>query len=106
MYREPIDEAELLEIALPQENIFYETLALLSNRPKRQYTEQEISEARGNLALMNDRVFLVTFDNNKNNHIVKGIADAVRKIHCLAPIPQSSRQGYRICPCMTCWGAE
>ena len=37
---------------------------------------------------MNDRVFLVTFIDNKNNHIITGIADAVRKIHALPPIPQ------------------
>ena len=66
---------------------FEEAIAALKSKPKRQYTDQEIEEARGNLALMNDRVFLVTFMDNKNNLIVKGIADSVRKIHNLAPIP-------------------
>jgi len=65
-----------------------EALTQITSQPKRQYTQQEIDEARDNLALMNDRVFLVTFMDNKNNHIIKGIADAVRKIHALPPIPQ------------------
>ena len=80
-------ESNQYEEALSQTNSLDETLLLLTSQPKRQYTEQEIEEARGNLALMNDRVFLVTFIDNKNNHIVKGIADAVRKIHNLGPIP-------------------
>jgi len=37
---------------------------------------------------MNDRVFLVTFIDNKNNHIITGLADSVRRIHALPPIPQ------------------
>ena len=65
-----------------------EALIQIQSQPKRQYTQQEIDEARDNLALMNDRVFLVTFMDNKNNHIITGIADAVRKIHALPPIPQ------------------
>ena len=87
MDRYPTDDAEQIDITLLQEDIFNETLALLSCQQKRKYTEQEIDEARGNLALMNDRVFLVTFNENKNNHLVKGIADAARKIHNLFPIP-------------------
>ena len=65
-----------------------EALIQIQAQPKRQYTQQEIDEARDNLALMNDRVFLVTFIDNKNNHIITGLADAVRKIHALPPIPQ------------------
>ena len=65
-----------------------EALIQIQAQPKRQYTQQEIDEARNNLALMNDRVFLVTFMDNKNNHIITGIADSVRKIHALPPIPQ------------------
>ena len=72
----------------PQSTSLEEALSQITAQPKRKYTQQEIDEARGNLALMNDRVFLVTFMDNKNNHIVKGIADAVRKIHGLGPIPQ------------------
>ena len=87
MDREPTGEAGQIKVTLPQESVLCETLALLSGQTKRRYTKQEIDEARGNLALMNDRVFLVTFKDNKNNHIVKGIVDAVRKIHRLAPIP-------------------
>ena len=81
-----LHEAQHGETPLPA-NGLEETLALLTGRPKRQYSEREIEEARGNLALMHDRVFLVTFAGNRNNHIVKGIADAVRKIHGLSPIP-------------------
>ena len=77
----------LYEKALSGENSLDETLNMLAAMPKHRHTRQEIDEARGNFALMNDRVFLVTFIDNKNNRIVKGIADAVRKIHNLAPIP-------------------
>jgi len=65
-----------------------EALIQITAQSKHQYTQQEIDEARDNLALMNDRVFLVTFLNNKNNHIITGIANAVRNIHALPPIPQ------------------
>ena len=37
---------------------------------------------------MNDRVFLAHFIDNKNNHVITGLANAVRKIHMLPPIPQ------------------
>ena len=80
------NESKQYEDIFLQANID-EALALLANQPKREYTQEEIDEARSNLALMHDRVFLMTFIDNKNNHIVKGIADAVRKIHNLAPIP-------------------
>ena len=49
-----------------------EALIQIQAKPKRQYTQQEFDEARDNLALMNDRVFLVTFIDNKNNHIITG----------------------------------
>ena len=66
MDQEPTNETEQINFELPHEDIFNETLALLSRQPKRKYTQQEINEARGNLALMNDRVFLMTFIDNKN----------------------------------------
>ena len=72
---------EQRETPLYQAKSLDEALAILASLPKRKYTEQEIEEARGKLALMNDRVFLVTFMDNKNNRIVTGIANAVRKIH-------------------------
>ena len=65
-----------------------ETLIQITAQPKRKYTQQEIDEARKNLALMNDRVFLAHFIDNKNNHVITALADAARKIHTLAPIPQ------------------
>jgi len=34
-----------------------ETIIQITGQPKRRYTQQEIDEARQNLALMNDRVF-------------------------------------------------
>ena len=58
---------------------------------KHQYTQQEIDEARDNLAFMNDRVFLVTFSDNKNNHIITATVNALRKIHTLAYIPPIER---------------
>jgi len=57
-----------------------------------QFTQQEIEEARGNLSPMNDRVAMVTFSNNKNNHIITGTVNALRKIHSapmIAPITQT-----------------
>ena len=63
-----------------------EILSQITNQPKRQFSKKEIDEARGNLALMNDRVFLVTFADNKNNHIITGLLNALRKIHDLPEI--------------------
>ena len=70
-----------------QEDSFDEAFIKITNLSKHQYTQQEIDEARENLALMNDRVFMATFSDNKNNHIIKGIGNAVKKIHNLVPIP-------------------
>jgi len=56
------------------------------------FTQQEIEEARGNLSPMNDRVAMVTFSDNKNNHIITGTVNALRKIHAapiIAPITQT-----------------
>ena len=94
----------------PQENPiqadgFDEALIQITAQPKRQYTQQEIDEARGNLALMNDRVFLVTFMDNKNNYVITGLADAVRKIHTLPPIPQVQKQSFRMYRFLMFWGA-
>ena len=80
----------------PQTNGLHEelldnALAQIIRRPRRRYSRQEIDEARGNLALMNDRVFLGTFCDNKNNPIITGIVNALRKIHALAPIPPIER---------------
>ena len=68
-----------------------ETVIQITAQPKRQYSQQEIDEARQNLAIMNDRVFLAHFIDNKNNHVITGLADAARKIHMLPPIPQVER---------------
>jgi len=65
-----------------------EVVVQITSQPKRKYTQTEIDEARQNLALMNDRVFLAHFIDNKNNHVITGLADAARKIHFLPPIPQ------------------
>ena len=81
------NETEQNKNILLQAESFDEALIKLTNLPKRQYSQQEIDEARKNLALMNDRVFMATFINNKNNHIITGTANAVRKIHAVAPIP-------------------
>lgn len=58
MAKEPPSEAEQNEITLSQAESLEEALLKLTNLPKRQYTQQEIDEARANLALMNDRVFM------------------------------------------------
>jgi len=72
----------------PPTEVIDEVVIQITSQPKRQYTQAEIDEARQNLALMNDRVFLAHFIDNKNNHAITGLADAVRKIHALPPIPQ------------------
>ena len=56
-----------------------------------QFTKQEIEAARSELSPMNDRVALVTFSDNKNNHIITGIVDNLRQIHALLPIPPIER---------------
>ena len=40
---------------------------------------------------MNDRVATVTFANNKNNHIITGIVDSLKKIYNEPPIPPIER---------------
>jgi len=47
----------------------------------------EIDHARGELTLMNDRVFAATFGDNKHNDIITGTINAARKIHNAPPIP-------------------
>ena len=70
---------------------FKDALSQIESQPKRRYSREELDAARGDLALMNDRVFFVTFADNKNNHIITGIVNALRKIHGLAPIPPIER---------------
>jgi len=87
----PMDkELDSQDLQQPTETLD-ETIIQITGQPKRQYTQQEIDEARQNLALMNDRVFLAHFIDNKNNHTITGLADAARKIHALPPIPQVQR---------------
>ena len=80
-----------IETQIQQTEALDETIIQITGQPKRRYSQQEIDEARQNLALMNDRVFLAHFIDNKNNHIITGLADAARKIHALPPIPQVQR---------------
>ena len=83
---------ELENQATPlHEEAIDEVIVQITSQPKRQYTKEEIEVARQNLALMNDRVFLAHFIDNKNNHVITGLADAARKIHTLPPIPQVQR---------------
>ena len=84
-------EEDKSEILPPQPDSLDEALALITSQPKRQHTLQEINEARGNLALMNDRVFLGTFSDNKNNHIITEAVNALRKIHAAGKIPPIER---------------
>ena len=55
------------------------------------FTHEEIEAARGNLSPMNDRVAAVIFADNKNNHIITGIADNLKKIYDEPPIPPIER---------------
>ena len=64
-----------------------EALARIAGMPKRKYTRREKEEARGNMTFMDDRVFTSLFSGNRNNHIVTGIANALRKVHGLEGIP-------------------
>ena len=85
------NEFEKYEDLLSQANNIGEVLVLLANQPKRQYSQQEIDDARGNLSLMNDRVFMGTFCDNKNNRIITEIVNALRKIHVARNIPPIER---------------
>jgi hypothetical protein len=61
----------------------------------RQFTKQEIEEARGNLSPMNDRVAMATFADNRNNDIITGMVNALRNIHNapqISPIEQTYLQ--------------
>ncbi|MCL1916878.1 MAG: Rpn family recombination-promoting nuclease/putative transposase [Peptococcaceae bacterium] len=84
-------DIESVETSQHTHELLDHALAQITKQPKRRYSQQEIDEARGNLALMNDRVFMVTFCDNKNNPIITGIVNALRKIHALAPIPPIER---------------
>lgn len=64
-----------------------EFLLQIDQQPKREYTPEEINDARGELTLMNDRVFLKTFMDNKNNPLITGLGNSLRKIHALPDIP-------------------
>ena len=64
-----------------------EALTQIAAQPKRQYSQQEIDEARGNFSLMHDRVFAATFINSKNNDMLTNWVNAMRKIHGLGDIP-------------------
>ena len=91
MQTQPKDKKPRTKIDDPLANSIEEALTSITNQPKRRHTQKEINEARGNLALMNDRVFTGTFADNKNNHIVTEIVNALRKIHNVSPIPPIER---------------
>jgi uncharacterized membrane protein len=81
---EPIKQSVPYEQILSQTANIDEILIQIAENPgadKHKFTQQEIDEARGNLSPMNDRVAMVTFSDNKNNHIITGIVNALRKIH-------------------------
>ena len=82
-----------------------EAIKQISGKPKRRYTQQEIDEARGNLILLNDRVFFVTFSDNKNNPIITDIVNALRKIHDVIPIPPLERTILQNASLMMYWVA-
>ena len=75
----------------PGRVILEEALAKIEGQPKKRFTRQEIEEGRGELSLLNNDVFTGTFAGNKNNGIITGLVNALRKIHSLAPIPPLER---------------
>lgn len=87
MSKKPANGVEHDEKLRLQAESLDSALIKIASLQKRQFTQEEIDKARENLALMNDRVFLATFIDNKNNHIITGTVNAVRKIHAVAPIP-------------------
>ena len=64
----PMDKDLETQEIQQQAEVLDETIIQIIGQPKRQYSQQEIDEARQNLALMNDRVFPAHFIDNKNNH--------------------------------------
>ena len=50
-------ETEQYNLSLSQINNIDDALFQITNQSKQQYSKEEIEIARGNLALMNDRVF-------------------------------------------------
>ena len=88
---EPVSGVGQPRSGCPQQGSIKEALALIASQPKRRRTRQEIDEARGNLALMNDRVFFRTFSGNRNNRTITEIVNALRKIHGAGSIPPIER---------------
>jgi len=65
------------------EEIFQEyTKALKEKR----YPSEKIAKKQKEVTLMDDRVLEAVFSDNKNNPLLAGIANAMRKIHNLTPI--------------------
>ena len=75
----------------PGRVVLEEALAEIAGRPKRRFTRQEVEEGRGELSFMNNDVFTGTFAGNKNNGIITGLVNALRKLHGSAPIPPLER---------------
>lgn len=86
-----LNEGKQYEEITTQADNIDDVFLRIASLPKQQYTQQEIDEARENLAFMNDRVFTATFAGNKNNHIITETVNALRKIHALASIPPIER---------------
>ena len=75
MDADPIKQSEPYEKILAQTASLDEILIKIAQNTgmaDHRFTPQEIEEARGNLSPMNDRVAMVTFSENKNNHIITG----------------------------------
>ncbi|MCL1883080.1 MAG: PD-(D/E)XK nuclease family transposase [Defluviitaleaceae bacterium] len=90
MDTEPINHNEPYEKILSQTASLDDILIQIAQNlgiADHKFTKEEIEEARGNLSPMNDRVAMVTFADNKNNHIITGTVNALRKIHNVIPIP-------------------
>ncbi|MCL2016655.1 MAG: PD-(D/E)XK nuclease family transposase [Defluviitaleaceae bacterium] len=59
----------------------------IKNLPEIIYTQEEIDKARDELTLMNHRVFMGTFADNKHNNVITNLIGGVRQLHKLPPIP-------------------
>jgi len=92
---DPIKQGEPYEKILSQTASLDDILIQIAQNlgiADHKFTKQEIEEARGNLSPMNDRVAMVTFADNKNNHIITGWVNSLRKIHTaplISPITQT-----------------
>ena len=92
--KEPNNESKQFEIILSQASSLDDIIKQVTEEigiADYKFTKQELEKARGELSPMNDRVATATFSDNKNNDIITGIVNKLRKIHDVAPIAPISQ---------------